>query len=104
MNDYYSVTVKISPNGLCKSLMIVNNDQSARRDWREFQKIKNEVCGPGWVGYEIFPPEHEVVDPSNAFFLWCFSTAQLPEDCGMSGPRYFPPDIAPAPQRDGGEP
>lgn len=79
--------------------MIVNADQSARRDWREFQQIKNEVAGEAWYGYEIFPPDSDVVDPSNAFFLWCFKHNQMPGFVGMNGPRYLSPDESIAPQR-----
>jgi len=107
-NPFYSVVVHGVPNGQSRGarhdgvvIMIVNSDQSARRDWREFQRIKNEICGEAWVGYEIYPPEHEAVDPSNAFFLWCFENAQLPPQCTMDGPRHFTPEQAFAPQRGG---
>jgi len=100
-NKYYSTTAAVKPDGSCVRLMITNADQSARRDWREFQRIKNQICGDDWVGYEIYPPEDQAVDPSNAFFLWCFPKVMLPPDCGMCGPRHFTPEQAIAPQRGG---
>ena len=50
----------------------MNADQSARHDWREFQRIKNELCGPGAQAIEFYPPEAKLVDPSNYFLLWVF--------------------------------
>ena len=102
-NRYYTVTANRKPGARdqCVCIMIVNADQSAMRDWREFQRIKNEICGKDWVAYEIYPAESKAVDPSNAFFLWCFPSAKLPHYCGMDGPRHFTPEQAAAPQRGG---
>ncbi len=103
VSKYYQVLVRRKPGrgAQCISLMITNADQSARRDWREFQRIKNEIVGEDWVGYEIYPPESKAVDPSNAFFLWCYPKAMLPKECSMSGPRHFTQEQAVAPQRGG---
>lgn len=81
-NPYYDVLRVELSRGVVK-LMIANADNSARRDWREFQQIKNELAGSKWWGYEAFPPETDVVDPSNKFYLWCFSMHMLPDDCRL---------------------
>lgn len=52
-------------------LQICNHDQSAHHDWRDFQRIKSELLGPEWWGFEVYPAESELIDPSNAFYLWC---------------------------------
>lgn len=51
-------------------LGIQNFDQSARHDWRDFQRIKNELIGPEAEGFELYPAESRLVDPSNYFILW----------------------------------
>lgn len=46
-------------------------DESARHDWRDFQKIKNDLVGKEWEAVELYPAESRLVDPSNRFYLWC---------------------------------
>ena len=90
-NRYYSVTKRQH------YLMIVNADQSARRDWREFQRIKNDLWGNETEAVELYPAESRKQDPSNAFFLWKInSRARL----GIIAPRQIcSPREALAPQR-----
>ncbi len=49
---------------------ISNVDQTAKHDWRDFQRIKNDVCGDEWEAVEMYPAESRLNDPSNYFFLW----------------------------------
>lgn len=63
-NDRYRVTERHGHT------MIVNMDQSARRDFRDFQAIKNQLWGDEAEAVEIYPAESRLQDPSNAFFLW----------------------------------
>jgi hypothetical protein len=53
-------------------LSIERVDGSTIRDWRDLQRIKNELAGPEWTAVEIFPRESELVDTSNQFHLWAF--------------------------------
>jgi hypothetical protein len=39
-------------------------------DWRHFQRIKNELCGPEREAVEIYPAESRLVDTANEFWLW----------------------------------
>ena len=48
-------------------------DDSARHDWREFQWIKNELCGEDWEGFELYPSEERLIDSVNQFHLWCLA-------------------------------
>ena len=59
-------------------LSIKANDDSARHDWREFQQIKNELCGPEREAIEVYPAESRLVDGANQFHLWV-----LPEGMGV---------------------
>ena len=77
-------------------LGISNADNTARRDFRHFQAIKNQLAGPEWEAIEIYPAESRLVDPSNCFLLWCFKVAI------KVGPKHaitVPARHADAPQR-----
>ena len=76
-NDTYSVTVRRYADGWpfgggtwCQ-IGISSFDGEARHDWRDFQNIKNDVCGSDWEGVELFPSEARIMDPSNYYMLWC---------------------------------
>lgn len=55
-------------------LSIRNNDRSTRRDWRDFQRIKNEIVGAEFEMIEMYPREGHKVDMSNQYHLWGFDT------------------------------
>jgi len=44
--------------------------KEARHDWREMQRIKNEIMGEEREAVEIFPAESRLVDTSNQFHLF----------------------------------
>lgn len=39
-------------------------------DWRDMQKIKNDLCGEQREAVEIYPAESRLVDTSNQYHLW----------------------------------
>lgn len=39
-------------------------------DWRDMQRIKNELCGQDREAVEIYPAEDRLVDTSNQYHLW----------------------------------
>lgn len=53
-------------------LSIRNQDRSTRHDWRDFQRIKNQLCGPEYEGCELYPQESRKVDTANQYHLFCF--------------------------------
>lgn len=53
-------------------LSIRNNDRSAKRDWRDFQRIKNEFLGTHFEAVEIYPDEKNLADSANQYHLWAF--------------------------------
>jgi hypothetical protein len=57
-------------------LSIRNNDRSPVRDWRDLQRIKNELVGPEVEMVELFPRESQLVDTSNQFHLWGYAVDQ----------------------------
>jgi hypothetical protein len=53
-------------------LDIKRNDKAAVHDWRDLQRIKNELCGPEREGIELYPAEQRLVDSANSYHLWVF--------------------------------
>ena len=77
-NDLYEVTVyRDEPPGLpaLVHISIKRRDRSAIRDWRHFQRIKNEVLGPEHEAVELYPAESRLVDAANQYHLWGFDDA-----------------------------
>ena len=58
------------PGGHVTWLSVKRHDRDWIHDWRELQRIKNEVCGPEREGLEMFPAESRLVDSSNQYHLW----------------------------------
>jgi hypothetical protein len=52
-------------------LSIRRLDRGAARDWRDFQRIKNQLVGPECEAVELYPAESRLVDTATQFHLWC---------------------------------
>jgi len=59
-------------------LSIRRNDRGVARDWRDFQRIKNELVGPEAEGVELYPAESRLVDTANQYHLWVLEKARMP--------------------------
>ena len=67
------------PFGRVVWLSIKRIDREQMHDWRELQRIKNELVGAEVEAVEIYPAESRLVDTSNQYHLWCFvGGLQLP--------------------------
>lgn len=54
-------------------------DRRSGTDWREFQDIKNQLCGPEREAVEIYPAESRLIDGANQYHLWVLPKgAQVP--------------------------
>lgn len=53
-------------------LSIRNQDHGARHDWRDFQRIKNQLAGEEYEGVELYPAESNKMDTANQFHIWAF--------------------------------
>lgn len=51
-------------------LSIHDRGRTTKHDWRDFQRIKNELCGEDREAIEIYPAERRLVDESNEYHLW----------------------------------
>lgn len=76
MNDQYVVHKRvveaIDGREPMIHLSIRNDDRSTRHDWRDFQRIKNQLAGPEYEGLEVYPAESRKVDTANQYHLFCF--------------------------------
>jgi len=70
-NNLYTVFVRhMTPDTM--HLSIKRNDRQPCKDWRHFQRIKNEMAGPEWEGVELYPAESRLIDTANQYHIWCF--------------------------------
>ena len=53
-------------------LGIRRNDEGTNISWSEKQRVKDEICGKDAIAVEVFPPEEELIDEVNMFWLWVF--------------------------------
>lgn len=65
-----------------KHLSIKRYDRAPVHNWRHFQQIKNEICGPFFEAMELYPSEERIADNANQYHLFV-----LPE--GMKFPLGF---------------
>jgi hypothetical protein len=83
-NSRYHVAVwhdgdRDHPMGEWVHLSIKDHDRSARHDWRDLQRIKNELVGPEFEAIEIYPAESRLVDTANQYHLFVFRTWRPPQ-------------------------
>lgn len=104
-NKYYYCTVRRYESGFgigggpWINIGISNIDETARHDWRDFQRIKNDICGDEWEAVELYPAESRLIDPSNRFYLWCAPKGVFSFGLPENGRRVWSSAISPAPQR-----
>lgn len=84
-NNHYTVMIDdnaILSNGqrAIKAMIQRHDDRPFTRHWREMQSIKNEIFGADKVGIEFYPPESELIDDYNIYWLWIIDEQ----------PRYIP--------------
>lgn len=92
MNSRYTVSVKpVEPiEGWPDmiALSIKRNDKAAIFDWRDMQKIKNELVGPEHEGVQLFPAESRLVDAANQVWIFVLTKDTLRFPFGFPG-RYI---------------
>lgn len=80
-NSRYQVVIRQQPTplGPVDWLACVRIDREPMHDWRELQRIKNELCGVEREGCEVYPAESRLVDTNNQYHLFV-----------LPGPAGFP--------------
>jgi hypothetical protein len=64
--------------GLFMELSIKRRDKEAILDWRDMQKIKNDLVGKETTMIQIFPPEKHLVDTANQYYFYVFQNYEFP--------------------------
>jgi hypothetical protein len=67
--------VRVHPTSESRPLIklsIKHLDLSTRHDWRDFQRIKNELLGEEYEAVELYPAESRLVDMANQYHLWAY--------------------------------
>jgi hypothetical protein len=82
VNSRYQVAIfdsgEIAPFGHVMHLSVKTHDKAPRHDWRDLQRIKNELAGEAFDAVEVYPAESKLVDTSNQYHLFVFSAYRLP--------------------------
>jgi len=73
VNDLYQVEARSHGEGIVQLNIRRRDGKPIFRDWRHFQRIKNEIVGEECEGLELYPAESRLVDTSNKYHLWCFT-------------------------------
>ena len=68
-NDTYQVSTRDFGDGW-RHLSIKRIDQQPVHDWRDLQRIKNQLLGEQCEAVEIYPAEERRVDAANQYHLW----------------------------------
>lgn len=76
VNDVYMVQVDRSQAPMIH-VSIKTHDKAPIRDWRHFQRIKNEVLGPECEAVEIYPAESRLLDTANQYHLWGYDDPEI---------------------------
>lgn len=114
MNDLYQVEVRPHTCGDDGGTVIVQLNIRRRdgapchRDWRHFQRIKNEIVGEECEAIELYPAESRKVDTTNKYHLfacvipgWRFPVGMDVRDVQDAQPEKMPSGLRQRPLQDG---
>jgi hypothetical protein len=97
-NWLYQVSVRKTPtdferedgSGVVVNLVhlsIKRIDKKPVHDWRDLQRIKNQLLGEECEAMELYPAESRLVDTANQYHLWGYDDPGLRAPFGFPGPR-----------------
>jgi hypothetical protein len=83
LNSRYQVAIYDRQQGDYPGLYITHlsikrRDGAAVHDWRDLQRIKNELVGPEAEGVELYPAESRLVDGANQYHLYVVQGGKWP--------------------------
>lgn len=94
LNSRYQVIIREETD--FSHLSIKRHDKEPIHDWRDLQRIKNELVGPECEGIELYPAESRLLDTANQFHLWVRKNPneRLPYgfDCSRTVANYVSPE------------
>lgn len=80
-NAIYIITMYYEPTskGIATKLMIQRKDNKVPvNQFTDFQRIKNEILGKDATAIQYFPPQNDLVDLHNIYWIYAFKTEQIP--------------------------
>lgn len=87
VNDLYVASCTRREDGSVYELSIRRRDRQPAHDWRDFQRIKNEVAGWDVEAVELYPSMARVMDTANQYYLWCMPPGvEVPAGFNFPGP------------------
>lgn len=70
-NDEYVVIVHRDPGTSHPTVLSIRrDDRQAVHDWRDFQRIKDQLAGEETEAVELYPARSRLVDSANQYWLW----------------------------------
>jgi hypothetical protein len=82
-NNRYTVMIydnKETTHGPATQVLIQNHtDTPIIKHWSEIQRIKNEIFGPEVMAIEYFPPESELINQHNIYWIFIFPEGIIPK-------------------------
>ena len=60
------------PKMIWLSMRRTDRSDATFHDWREMQRVKNDLVGPEHEACELYPAESRLVDSADQFHLWVF--------------------------------
>jgi hypothetical protein len=94
VNHRYQVT-RTELGGGWLHLSIKRHDRRPIRDWRAFQRIKNELAGAEREAVELYPAERRLHDAANQYHLWVAPPPGTPETTPRHEVMIRRPDAGP---------
>lgn len=73
-------------------LSIKAHDRRCVHDWRDMQRIKNELAGTMSEGVELYPAESRLMDEANQFHLFCLHPMTGGFPIGQKGRTVLTPE------------
>lgn len=81
-NNRYTVMIKddspTTHGPAIRAMVQKHDDKPLPFHWREMQKIKNELFGPEAVAVEYYPPESQLENSHNIYWMWIYPKGILP--------------------------
>lgn len=80
-NSRYTVLIRFTKGVFGDDLVhlsIKRNDKNPMHDWRDMQRIKNEILGDEEEAMELYPAESRLIDTANQYHLWCYTGQRAP--------------------------
>lgn len=62
-----------------QALIQNHKDTPIANHWAEIQRIKSEIFGPEVTAIEYFPPESELIDTHNIYWIFIFPEGVIPK-------------------------